>query len=79
MVCAAINQEAHHRGQIAHWARQLGAPLGPEQQLLLWDWHKLWKDASKRSCRQPVIDFGAALAAASTGGGAAAPAHNASK
>jgi DinB family len=47
MVCAAINHEAHHRGQIAHWARELGAPLQPEQQLVLWDWHKLWKSVPK--------------------------------
>jgi uncharacterized damage-inducible protein DinB len=41
MVCSAINHEAHHRGQIAHWARELGSPLSPEQQLLLWNWPKL--------------------------------------
>jgi uncharacterized damage-inducible protein DinB len=46
MVCAAINHEAHHRGQISHWARELGSAIRPEQQLVLWDWHKLWKDAS---------------------------------
>jgi DinB family protein len=43
LVCAAIAHEAHHRGQICHWARELGAPLGPEEQLQLWDWHGLWK------------------------------------
>ena len=43
MVCSAINHEAHHRGQICHWARELGHPLAPEQQLLLWDWHGHWK------------------------------------
>jgi uncharacterized damage-inducible protein DinB len=43
LVCAAITHEAHHRGQICHWARELGAPLAPEEQLQLWDWHRLWK------------------------------------
>ena len=40
MVCAAINHEAHHRGQICHWARELGAPISPEQQVVLLDWQK---------------------------------------
>ncbi|MGH7600237.1 MAG: DinB family protein, partial [bacterium] len=31
LVCAAITHEAHHRGQICHWARELGAPITPEQ------------------------------------------------
>lgn len=44
LVCAAINHEAHHRGQICHWARELGAPIGPEQQMRLWQWDKLWKE-----------------------------------
>jgi hypothetical protein len=47
MVCAAINHEAHHRGQISLWARELGSPIRPEQQLVLWDWYSLWKDASR--------------------------------
>ncbi len=40
LVCAAITHEAHHRGQVCHWSRELGAPLSPEQQLQLWEWHK---------------------------------------
>jgi uncharacterized damage-inducible protein DinB len=44
MACAAINHEAHHRGQICDWVRELGAPISPDQQLMLWDWHKNWKD-----------------------------------
>lgn len=44
LVCASINHEAHHRGQIAHWARELGSPLGPEDQLQLWQWDQLWRD-----------------------------------
>lgn len=42
LVCAAITHEAHHRGQICHWARELGAPLGPEDQLQLWQWDVRW-------------------------------------
>jgi uncharacterized damage-inducible protein DinB len=45
LVCAAINHEAHHRGQICHWARELGSPLSPAQQLKLWEWEKLWRSA----------------------------------
>jgi hypothetical protein len=40
VACAAITHEAHHRGQICHWARELGAPIVPEKQPMLWDWHK---------------------------------------
>lgn len=37
-LCSAITHEAHHRGQICHWARELGAPL--QDQIQLWEWHK---------------------------------------
>jgi len=40
MTIAAIGHDAHHRGQICHWLRELGAPLSPEKQLLLWEWDK---------------------------------------
>lgn len=40
MVSVAIAHEAHHRGQICHWLRELGAPLTPEQQLAMWEWDK---------------------------------------
>jgi uncharacterized damage-inducible protein DinB len=46
LVCSAINHEAHHRGQIAHWARELGAPLSHEQQLALWQWNEVWKEVA---------------------------------
>jgi uncharacterized damage-inducible protein DinB len=46
LVCAAITHEAHHRGQICHWARELGAPITPEQQLRLWEWDKRWKEVA---------------------------------
>src|SRR5688572_3033345 len=39
----ALVHEAHHRGQISHWCRELGAPQTPEQQLKLWEWDKLHK------------------------------------
>ncbi len=48
MVCAAITHEAHHRGQICHWARELGSPISPEQQLLLWEWHKRQREIAGR-------------------------------
>jgi len=43
LVCAAITHEAHHRGQVCHWARELGAPISAEDQLKLWEWEKIWK------------------------------------
>jgi uncharacterized damage-inducible protein DinB len=48
LVCAAITHDAHHRGQICHWARQLGSPLTPEQELQIWEWDKRWKEISQR-------------------------------
>jgi hypothetical protein len=47
LVCGAIIHDAHHRGQICHWASQLGAPLTPEQQLLMWEWDKRWKEIGR--------------------------------
>jgi uncharacterized damage-inducible protein DinB len=47
LVCWAITHDAHHRGQICHWAAQLGAPLTPEQQLLMWEWDKRWKEIGR--------------------------------
>jgi len=37
-LASMITHEAHHRGQICHWARELGAPL--QDQFRLWEWHK---------------------------------------
>jgi uncharacterized damage-inducible protein DinB len=45
LISSAITHDAHHRGQICHWARQLGSPLSPEQGLAMWEWDKRWKDA----------------------------------
>jgi uncharacterized damage-inducible protein DinB len=39
LVCDAITHDAHHRGQVCHYARQLRSPIGPDCQVLLWDWH----------------------------------------
>src|SRR5262249_17766229 len=47
LVCGAITHDAHHRGQICHWASQLGAPLTPEQQLQIWEWDKRWKEIAQ--------------------------------
>jgi uncharacterized damage-inducible protein DinB len=44
LVCAALNHDAYHRGQVCHWAGQLGSPITPEQSLPLWEWDKRWKD-----------------------------------
>lgn len=49
LVCSAINHEAHHRGQICHWARELGAPITTDKQVDLWDWNKHWKAVVTRS------------------------------
>jgi len=43
---AEVTREAHHRGQITHWARQLGAPIEAEQAFRLWEWDKRWKEAA---------------------------------
>jgi hypothetical protein len=45
-VCAAVVHDAHHRGQVCHWAAQLGHPLTPDRQLRMWVWDKLWKEVA---------------------------------
>jgi uncharacterized damage-inducible protein DinB len=47
MVCGAMLHEAHHRGQISHWCRELGVPITPEQSLVLWEWDKLHKQVNR--------------------------------
>ncbi len=44
LVCAGITHEAHHRGQVTHWVRELGHPISSEDQLKLWEWDRIWKD-----------------------------------
>ncbi len=46
LAAAMIAHDAHHRGQVCHWAAQLGAPLSPEQGLRMWEWDKRWKEAA---------------------------------
>jgi uncharacterized damage-inducible protein DinB len=41
LTCATIVHDAHHRGQIAPWARELGAPISAVDALRLWEWDKL--------------------------------------
>jgi uncharacterized damage-inducible protein DinB len=40
-----IAHDAHHRGQIAMLARQLGHPLPAKAGFALWEWGTLWKNA----------------------------------
>jgi uncharacterized damage-inducible protein DinB len=47
MACGAMLHEAHHRGQISHWCRELGVPITPEQSLVLWEWDKLHKQVNR--------------------------------
>ena len=46
LVCSSINHEAHHRGQVCLWARELGSPITPDQQFRLWGWDKHWRAAT---------------------------------
>lgn len=48
LVCGAMVHEAHHRGQIAHWCRELGVPITPEQSLVLWEWDKLHRQVNRK-------------------------------
>jgi uncharacterized damage-inducible protein DinB len=41
-----VSHEAHHRGQIAMIARQLGHPLPQEANFGMWDWAKRWKEVA---------------------------------
>ena len=47
MACGAMVHEAHHRGQISHWCRELGVPITAEQSLMLWEWDKLHKQVNR--------------------------------
>jgi uncharacterized damage-inducible protein DinB len=38
-----ISHDAHHRGQIAMLARQVGHPLPPQTGFALWEWGTLWR------------------------------------
>ena len=39
-----IAHDAHHRGQIAMMARQVGHPVPPKVTFGLWEWGTLWKE-----------------------------------
>jgi uncharacterized damage-inducible protein DinB len=47
LVCWAMVHEAHHRGQIAHWCRELGVPITAEQSLTLWEWDRIHKQVNR--------------------------------
>jgi uncharacterized damage-inducible protein DinB len=44
MVAYMIMHDAHHRGQAAMLAHQLGLPLPAKAAQGIWAWEKLWKD-----------------------------------
>ena len=44
MLAYMISHDAHHRGQIAMLAHQLGFPLPTKADAGIWAWEKLWKD-----------------------------------
>jgi uncharacterized damage-inducible protein DinB len=43
MLSYMLVHEAHHRGQVAMLAHQLGFPLSKEVTSKMWSWKKLWK------------------------------------
>ncbi len=43
MLSYMLAHEAHHRGQVAMLAHQLGFPLPKEVTSRMWSWEKLWK------------------------------------
>lgn len=43
MLCYMLAHEAHHRGQVAMLAHQLGYPLSKAFTSDIWNWEKLWK------------------------------------
>ena len=47
MVCGAMVHEAHHRGQISHWCRELGVPITAEQSLMLWEWDRIHRQVNR--------------------------------
>jgi uncharacterized damage-inducible protein DinB len=42
-----VSHEAHHRGQVAMLARQLGHPLSKEANFGMWDWAKRSKEIER--------------------------------
>jgi hypothetical protein len=58
---AAVTHEAHHRGQIAMLAHQLGRPLSPEAMLGMWEAGQRRKEGSRRKGSSSAQDEPAAL------------------
>ncbi len=48
MLCYMVAHEAHHRGQVAMLAHQLGFPLPVGVTSGIWNWEKLWKESGTR-------------------------------
>jgi len=44
MVAYMISHDAHHRGQVAMLAHQLGFPLPAKATSEMWAWERLWKE-----------------------------------
>ena len=44
MLSYMLAHEAHHRGQVAMLAHQLGFPLPTAITASMWNWEKLWKE-----------------------------------
>jgi len=44
MLAYMISHDAHHRGQVAMLAHQLGYPLPPKAAQGIWVWERLWKE-----------------------------------
>jgi len=44
MLCYMVAHEAHHRGQVAMLAHQLGFPLPVEVTAGIWNWEKIWRE-----------------------------------
>jgi len=42
-----ISHDAHHRGQIAALARQLGYPLAKQAEFGMWEWGSRWKEIAR--------------------------------
>ncbi len=43
MLCYMLAHEAHHRGQVAMLAHQLGHPFSNAVTSDMWNWERLWK------------------------------------
>jgi uncharacterized damage-inducible protein DinB len=46
MLAYLISHDAHHRGQIAALARQLGHPLSKQATFGMWEWGSRWREVT---------------------------------